>query len=77
MEKPMTVETDLSKHEAICAERYERIKEHLDSLDAKFDHLGASVENFKMEILKIMVGSCITIIGSLIAVAVTILVHGK
>ena len=69
----MSVETDLSKHEAVCAERYERIKEHLDILDAKFDHLGDRVENFKMEILKIMVGSCVTIIASLIATAVTIL----
>jgi len=69
----MSVETDLSKHEAVCAERYERIKEHLDILDAKFDHLGASVENFKLEIFKIMVGSCVTIIGALIATAVTIL----
>jgi len=69
----MTVETDLSKHEAVCAERYERIKEHLDSLDAKFDHMGSSIENFKMEILKIMIGSCVTVIGVLIGVAVTIL----
>lgn len=69
----MTVETDLSKHEAVCAERYERIKEHLASLDNKFDDLGSRVENFKMEIFKIMVGSCVTIIGALIATAVAIL----
>ena len=69
----MTVETDLSKHEAVCAERYERIKEHLNNIDARFDDMANKVETFKTDIYKIMIGSCVTIIGVLIGVAVTIL----
>jgi hypothetical protein len=73
MEKPITVETDLSKHEAVCAERYERIKEHLDNIDARFDDMANKVEAFKMDIYKIMITSCVSIISVLIGVAVTIL----
>jgi tetrahydromethanopterin S-methyltransferase subunit G len=73
----MSTQSDLERHEAVCEERYLRIKERLDALDKRMDDLGKSVESFKGDVYKLLVGCATSILICLITAAVTLITHLK
>jgi SMC interacting uncharacterized protein involved in chromosome segregation len=64
---------DLDLHVQLCAQRYAELDSRLTSLEVKTDQILAEIRQNKIEITKIMIGTGGTIITSMLALVVTIL----
>ena len=64
---------DLDLHVQLCAQRYAELDSRMTSLEVKTDQILAEIRQNKVEITKIMVGTAGTIITSMLALVVTIL----
>jgi len=65
---------DLDLHVQLCAQRYAELDSRLTSLEVKTDLILAEIRQNKTEMTKIMVGTAGTVIASVLALIVTILI---
>ena len=65
---------DLDLHVQLCAQRYADLDSRLTSLEVKTDQILAEIRQNKVEIVKIMIGTAGTVIASVLALIVTILI---
>ena len=73
----MSTQTDLEKHEAVCEERYIRINERLDHLDGQIDDIRKSLDTFKGDVYKLLIGCATSIVVCLVSATITLLSHFK
>ena len=64
---------DLDLHVQLCAQRYKDLDSRLTSLEVKTDQILAEIRQNKTEMTKIMIGTAGTVIASVLALVVTIL----
>jgi chaperonin cofactor prefoldin len=65
--------TDLALHVDLCAQRYEAMEKRLTSLEDKMDQLSKKIDSYKGDIVKILVGSCGTVIVAILGLIGVIL----
>ena len=65
---------DLDLHVQLCAQRYAELDSRLTSLEVKTDLILAEIRQNKTEMTKIMIGTAGTVIASVLALIVTILI---
>ena len=65
---------DLDLHVQLCAQRYKDLDSRLTSLEVKTDQILAEIRQNKTEMTKIMIGTAGTVIASVLALVVTVLI---
>jgi len=65
---------DLDLHVQLCAQRYKDLDSRLTSLEVKTDQILAEIRQNKTEMTKIMIGTAGTVIASVLALIVTVLI---
>ena len=65
---------DLDLHVQLCAQRYSELDSRITSLETKTDQILTEIQKNKVELTKIIVGTAGTVITSMLALIVTILI---
>lgn len=72
--EPSDIErTSLDAHVSICAIRYEQLDSRLGSVEGKVSDLNKIIQDGKDSMTKVIIGATGTIVASLLATVVTIL----
>ena len=65
--------TNLEAHVDLCAERYKHLETRLTIIEVKVEQLARAIEESKHSMAKVIVGATTTIVASLLAAVVTII----
>ncbi len=67
--------TSLEAHVSLCEMRYQALEIRLTSLENKIEIVNEKIEKFRMDFLKVMIGTAGSIITAIIGAVITIKFH--